>query len=109
MADVLKVLGQAAPANTTDVTLYFVPDTTVATTSSLVVCNRTGGSLTFRVAIRVADAPLENKQYLYYDKAVAANDSHVAVLGMTLNQLDSVSVRASADGLSFNLFGVETS
>jgi len=109
MADTLKVLGQLAAAATTNETLYTVPATVQTTTSSLIVCNQTAGALDFRVAIRVDGESLTAKQYLYYDVEVAANVSFVAVLGMTLGADDVVTVYASATGLSFTLFGVETS
>jgi len=109
VADVIKVLGQAAPTTTATTDLYTVPNLNQTTVSSLVVCNRTGGALTFRVSVHVAGAAASNEQYLYYDKTVAANDSFTAVLGLTLNQSDEVKVNASANGLSFNMFGVETS
>ena len=109
MADVIKVLGQISSAATTLEDLYTVPTVSVATTSSLVVCNRTIGALTFRVAVRVGGAAIDDKHYIYYDKSVAANDSFTAVLGLTLNESDVVSVYASALGLTFNLYGVETS
>jgi len=57
----------------------------------------------------VDDAAANDKQFIYYDKTVAANDSFTAVLGLTLNQNDVVKVYASATGLSFSMFGVETS
>jgi len=57
----------------------------------------------------VADAAASNEQYLYYDKTIAANETFSAVLGLTLNQSDVVKVYASNTGLSFNMFGVETS
>ena len=109
MADVIKVLGQSAPAATTTTTLYTVPNLNQTTVSSLVICNRTGGSLSYRVSVHVAGATTDNKQYLYYDKTLAANETFSAVLGLTLNQSDVVKVYASNTGLSFNMFGVETS
>jgi len=109
VADVIKVLGQSAPSATTTTTLYTVPDLNQTTVSSLVICNRTGGALTYRVSVHVADAAASNEQYLYYDKTIAANETFSAVLGLTLNQSDVVKVYASNTGLSFNMFGVETS
>jgi hypothetical protein len=109
VADVIKVLGQSAPAATTTTTLYTVPNLNQTTVSSLVICNRTGGALTYRVSVQVADAAADDKQYLYYDKTLAANETFSAVLGLTLNQSDVVKVYASNTGLSFNMFGVETS
>ena len=109
MADVIKVLGQAAPSTATTTDLYAVPDLNQTTVSSLVVCNRTGGALTFRVSIHVAGASADNKQYLYYDKSVAANDYITLVIGITIKESDVMRVYASSGDFSFNLFGVETS
>ena len=109
MADVLKVLGQQDAAATTPAAMYTVPNLVQTTTSTLVVCNRTGASLTFRVSIRVAGAGADDMQYIYYDAPLAANSTLTAVLGLTLAQTDEVVTYASGTGLSFNLFGVETS
>ena len=110
MADTLKVLGQAAPSDTNLADLYTVPDATVTTVSSIAACNRSGGALTFRVAVRPLSATVANKHYIYYDKAVAANDTVFIIIGITLSDDDVVSVRSSsADNISFSIFGVETS
>ena len=108
MADVLKVLGQVDTAATTVTTLYTVPSETVTTISSIVAANRTGSAITFRLSVHVAGASADDKQYLYYDKSVAANDSFTIVIGITLNQTDVLKVYASAVNMSFNVFGVET-
>ena len=109
MADVIKVLGQLNPAATTPTDLYTVPSVTVTTTSSLIVCNQSAAAKKFRVSVRDGGETAANKQYLFYDKSVAANDSYAAVLGLTLNEGDVVTVYAEDANLSFNLFGVETS
>jgi hypothetical protein len=61
------------------------------------------------VSVHVAGAGADDKQYLYYDKEVPANDSLAIIIGMTLNQADVVKIYAGGTGMSFNLFGVETS
>lgn len=109
MTDVIKVLGQSAPSATTTTTLYTVPDLTQTTVSSLVACNRSGSGITYRVSVHVGGAATDNKQYLFYDKALGANDTQTIVIGMCLNQTDEVKVYASTADASFNLFGVETS
>jgi hypothetical protein len=109
MGDMLKVLGQAAPAATTDTEFYLVPDLAMTTVSSLVICNRSALAATFRVRVAVADATIANEQYLFYDAAIAANTTFSVVLGLTLSETDKVYVYASSTGLSFNMFGVETS
>ena len=108
MADILKTLGQSAPLATTDTDLYTVPDLTQTTTSSLMICNRSGSGVTYRVAVRPKAAAIETKHYLYYDKTLAANETFASVIGMTLAQSDVVTVYASDGNLSFTLFGVET-
>ncbi len=87
MADALKVLGQSDPAATTVTTLYTVPDKTMTTVSSIVAANRTGSAITFRLSVHVEGASADDKQYLYYDKSIAANDSLTIVIGITLNRL----------------------
>jgi len=108
MADTLKVLGQLDPAATTVTVLYTVPDMTQTTVSSIVAANRTGSAITFRLSVHVAGAGADDKQYLFFDKSVAANDSLSIVIGITLNQADVVKVYTSAVDMSFNIFGCET-
>tara|TARA_R100000951_G_scaffold110581_1_gene108674 strand:+ start:764 stop:1093 length:330 start_codon:yes stop_codon:yes gene_type:complete len=109
MADEIKVLGQVDAAATTTTVLYTVPNLNQTTVSSLVVCNRTGHQRDFRVSVHVDGATANDKQFLYYNLVMAANTTFSAVLGLTLNQGDVVKVYASDTGLSFNMFGVETS
>ena len=107
MADILKVLGQVAAPSVTPTLLYAVPALSSATTSSLVVCNRSTAG-TFRISIRIAGAGASNSQFLFFDAPLAANSTLTAVLGMTLAESDEVYVYASTANFSFNLFGVET-
>ena len=109
MADVIKVLGQSAPAATTTTTLYTAPNLVQTTVSSFVACNRNAGDQTFRLSVHVAGAVADDKQFIFYDKSVAANDTLTVVIGLTLNQADVLKVYASTADMSFNLFGVETS
>jgi len=108
MADILKVLGQVDPAATTTTVLYTVPDMTQTTVSSIVAANRTGSAITFRLSVHVAGAGANDKQFIYYDKSVAANDSLPIVIGITLNQTDVLKVYTSAVDMSFNIFGCES-
>jgi hypothetical protein len=107
MAEVKKVLGQAAPAATTPTDLYTVPGATQVVSSSVVVCNRGSVQTTFRISVRVAGAGDATKQYLYYDVAIPGNDTFIATIGMTLGAADVVTVYGGNASLSFNLFGVE--
>jgi|TARA_R100000353_G_C6427833_1_gene175032 hypothetical protein len=108
VADSLKVLGQVDPAATTTTVLYTVPDKTQTTVSSIVAANRTGSAITFRLSVHVGGASADDKQFLFYDKSVAANDSLSIVIGITLDQTDVIKVYTSAVDMSFNIFGCET-
>jgi len=108
VADAIKVLGQLDVSATTTTTLYTVPDLTQTTVSSLVICNRSGSGITFRVSVHVAGAGADDKQFIFYDEALAATTTRTVVIGMCLNQADIVKVYSSAADVSFNMFGVET-
>jgi len=111
VADVLRVLGQVAPTAATLTTLYTAPGsaTTGVTASSAVVCNRGAAAIRFRLSVAVAGAADSVAQYLYYDVALAANDSFVATIGITLAASDVVRCYTDLATVSFNLFGIESS
>lgn len=107
MANTYKVLGQVAPSATTATTLYAVPSATQAVLSTIVVCNRAGSAGTYRIAVRPDAATLATTHYVAYDIAIAANDSTALTLGITLGDLDVVTVYASSADMTFSVFGSE--
>jgi hypothetical protein len=109
MPTTYKVLGQVAPSATTLTTLDTVPSATSAVVSTIAVCNRAATSATYRIAIRPAGAAISNEHYIAYDSTVAANDTTMLTIGITLAATDVISVYASSANLSFNAFGSEIS
>jgi hypothetical protein len=109
MATVYKVLGQSAPAATSLSTLYSVPAATEAVVSTIAIANRAGTSGTYRIAVRPAAASIENQHYIVYGATVAASDSVLLTLGITLAATDVISVFASSADMSFSAFGSEIS
>lgn len=109
MPTVYKVLGQSNPAATTATTLYTVPSATSAVISTISVANLTGTAATFRIAIRPGGATLANQHYLAYDVTVAASDTTVMTLGVTLATTDVITIYASTTNLAFSAFGSELS
>lgn len=103
-----KVLGQAAPAATTNTTLYTVPAVTQTVISTLFVANRGAASGTFRIAVRPNAATLSNEHYLYYDVSLTANSTIAITTGITLDAADVVTVYASTADFSFSAFGSES-
>ena len=104
-----KALGQSNPAATTATSLYTVPASKEAVVSSISVANLTATAATFRIAIRPAGATLANEHYIAYDSTVAANDSTMLTIGITLAATDVITVYASTANLSFSAFGSEIS
>ena len=107
MADALKVLGQQMPAAQTLTTLYTVPGATSTTVSSVVVCNQGPVAGAFRLSVAIAGAADAQQQYIYRDLPIAAADTFVATLGLTLAATDVVRCYSANGTSSFNLFGVE--
>ena len=109
MPTISKTLGQSSPAATTETTLYTVPAATSAVASSVIVCNRGTSVATFRISIAVGGGATANKDYIYYDLPLGANDTFIATIGVTLATTDKVKVYASNTNLSFSLYGSEIS
>lgn len=107
MATTLKILGQAKPTATTLTDLYQVPLATTCTVSTIWVCNQSSTATTFRISIAIAGAADATQQYLYYDVAIAGNDTFAATCGIALGAQDKIRVYAGAATLSFNAVGVE--
>ena len=110
MASVYKVLAQAAPSATTESTLYTVPAGYSAVVSTIAIANQAGSSGTYRIAVRpAADASTTQKHWIVYGATVAASDSIMLTLGITLAAGDLVRVYASSADMSFSAFGSELS
>lgn len=102
-----KCLGQAAPNATTETTLYTVPASTSAVSSSVSVCNRSGVATTFRVSVSVGGGATANKDYLYYDLPLNGNDTFTATVGLTLAAGDIVRCYAGTANVSFAIWGTQ--
>ena len=104
---VYKILGQSAPAATTEVNLYTVPAATETIISSIVVCNRGSSAATYRIYVASNGAAAANSQYLVYDASILAKETVALTLGITIDATDVLRVYASTADLSFNAFGSE--
>jgi hypothetical protein len=105
MATRYLVLGQVAPAATTDTTLYTAPAGKDVIISTLVIANRSGSSASYRVAVRPSGENLADKHYVAFEVVVAGSDSTTLTLGLTLSASDVITVRASSANVSFSAFG----
>lgn len=109
MAYAYKVLGQSAPSATTNTDVYTVGAGKQAIVSTITVANRANTSASYRIAVRPAGATIANQHYIAYDVVIAANDTTVLTIGVTLTATDVVTVYASTANFSFGVFGSEIS
>ena len=109
MAQNYKVLGQIAPSATTATAIYTVPSATEAVVSSVTVCNRGASAATYRLMVRPNGAALANEHYIVYDTSIAANDTVILTIGLTLDAGDVLEVYTSSSNVSVNAYGSEMS
>ena len=109
MASDYKILGQAAPAATTNTNVYTVPAATKAVVSTIVIANQGAAAGTYRLAARVDGEAIGQKNYLAYDVAIPGNDSTTLTLGITLDAADIITFYASSSSMSISVFGSEIS
>jgi hypothetical protein len=102
-----KVLGQEAPAATTNTNVYTVPSATETVVSTIIVANRANTDGTFRLAVRPDGDTLADKHYIAYDTPILANDSITLTVGITLNAADIIAAYCSSANMSIGVFGTE--
>lgn len=108
MATTYKILGQTAPANTSNADLYTVPADTQTVVSTLFVTNVTGTDATCRVYIRKDGAAASDSNALVKDGTVVKNDFKAVTTGITLDAGDVITVQSgTGSALTFQLFGSE--
>lgn len=108
MATTYKVLAQDNPAATTETILYTVPSATEAVISTIAVCNQSGTSGTYRIAVRPsADSTTTAKHWIVYGATVAGSDAVLLTIGVTLAAGDKILVYASSANQSYSVFGSE--
>jgi hypothetical protein len=103
-----KILAQACPANTANVTLYTVPANTNTIISTLSVCNLSLNNKTYNVCAIPSGDVIDKKHFIAANGAIAAYDSIALTIGMTLGANDSVLVAGQdANNIAFTIFGTE--
>ena len=104
MATAYSVLGQSNPSATTETTLLTASAATVV--SSITICNQTASAATYRIAVRPSgDGSTAAKHWIVYGATVAASDTTILTVGLTLASGDKIQVYASTANLSFSAFG----
>ena len=103
-----KILGQSAPASTSNADLITVGASKAQIISTLNIANTTSSDATARVFARIAGAAAGASNAILYDVTISANTSAAFTLGMTLAATDVITVQTgTANALSFTAFGTE--
>lgn len=98
------ILGQAAPAASTDTTVYTVPAATVGVVTISIV-NTTTSPIALRLAIASLATPVA-AEFIEYDTVIPAN-GFLERAGIVMNATEKVVVNATSAGLSVSVYGYE--
>ena len=104
------ILSALRPGDTNAHRLFCVRPPSVKTTvKSMIVCNLSGGALTYRIFATTT----ENQTYdgccaQFYDVSIAANSTHTIDMNWLLSTGQTIGVRSSsANNITFTIFGEE--
>lgn len=102
-----KLLAQTLPSASTLTAFYTVPAGSRCTAAKLFICNRAASATTFRIAVAPKGQPDANPHYIYYDAALAANETKALDLELRLTETDLIRIYTPGSNVTFNLFGTE--
>lgn len=91
--------------------LYNTGASTTAVISTIAICNQTGATVTYRIAIDSAggtSAPTAS-DFIVYDATAAANDTIFITVGATLGNNEYLKISGSSTSMSFTAFISEIS
>lgn len=114
MAVVYKQLGAAAGSGTigTAANLYAASGTAGTSTviSSIVICNTSTSSATYRLAINTASATFAAGRYIVYEATIAGNDTVALTLGLVMDPTNRyLNASSSTASVNFSVYGAENS
>lgn len=114
MPTTYRQLGAAAGNGTigTAAQLYAASSTAGTSTivSSIVICNTSSSSATYRIAINTASATFATGRYIVFEASIAGNDTVALTLGVVLDPTNRfLNVSSSATAVNFSVYGAENS
>lgn len=100
---------QGTASTGTYATLYTTPAVTQAVISTIVICNTSGSTATYRIGLDATAGTPGASEWLVYDSVVAGNDSVCLTIGVCLEAEKFVRVSSSANTVTFSAFVSEIS
>jgi hypothetical protein len=95
---------QGTASTGTYATLYTTPAVTQAVISTIVICNTSGSTATYRIGLDATAGTPGASEWLVYDSVVAGNDSVCLTIGVCLDAEKFIRVSSSADTVTFSAF-----
>ena len=102
-----KILAQSQPALNSNVTVYTVPAGNSAVISTVSVCNLTGQQGALSLAAVPSGSTLANLHYFMRSQTIAAQDTLLLTLGVTLGPGDTIQTNVTSANISISLWGSE--
>jgi hypothetical protein len=100
---------QGTSSVSTYATLYATPSSTQAVISSIVICNTSGSTQTYRIGLDTTEGTPGSSEWLVYDAVSPPNDSVCLTLGVCLDENKYIRVSSSANTITFSAFVSEIS
>jgi hypothetical protein len=95
---------QGTASTGTYATLYTTPAATQAVISTIVICNTSGSTATYRIGLDTTAGTPGASEWLVYDSTVAGNDSVCLTIGVCLDAEKFIRVSSSANTVAFSAF-----
>ena len=110
MAEAYKRLGSVTSngtIGTAQTLITAVPASTSVVASTIVICNQAATSATYRLAYSAGTTYASTNDYIVFGATIAANDSVMLTIGITLATTTYLLFSASAATVSAIAFGTE--
>lgn len=102
-----KVLGQALAIVGVRVPLYTVPMARQTVVSTITLCNQSNAAVTVRLSVHPSGHSTNAKHHLLEGHSLAAKDTLMLTIGITLGELHTISILADSASVSATVFGAE--
>jgi len=107
MADSLKILGQLKPAANALEVFYTVPAGVQTSVVSFFVCNVSGGSSSFSIALSRGGAAIQDAHYIHFTDSLSSNTTFPVASPIMLSATDIIRVKSNDGNCSFTATGIE--
>lgn len=102
-----KVLGQALSIAGVRVPLYTAPMARQTVVSTITLCNQSNAAVTVGLSVHPSGLSANAKHHLLEGYSLAAKDTLMLTIGLTLGELHTISILSDSASVSATMFGAE--